>query len=50
MKSRNQYLYRQGEPVSGIFLILSGQVRRIKELWTMSKEQENANQGAKETP
>ena len=28
---RNQYLYRQDQPVDGIYCILSGHVKRIKE-------------------
>jgi CRP-like cAMP-binding protein len=32
---RNQYLYRQGDPVSGIFCILSGELNRIKENWQL---------------
>ena len=32
--TRNQYLYRQGDKINGIFCLLSGQVQRIKENWS----------------
>ena len=30
---RNQYLYRQGDPIDGVYCILEGNVRSIKETW-----------------
>ena len=38
---RHQYLYKQGDPVNGIFCILSGQVKRIKESYESQNLQRN---------
>ena len=37
---RGRYLFRQGDPINGVFCILSGEVKLVKEQWTMA-EQEN---------
>ena len=39
-KKRNQYMFRQGDTVEGIYLILSGQLKRIKEQWTHEEDEE----------
>ena len=33
----NEYLYRQGDSINGIFCILDGEVRRIKETYQEKK-------------
>ena len=34
---RDQYIYRQGDPVDGVYCILKGEVKRIKENWVMAR-------------
>ena len=35
---RDQYIYRQGDAVDGVYCILKGEVKRIKENWVMTKD------------
>ena len=35
---RNQYIYRQGDPVDGVYCILQGEVKRLKEDWVMTRD------------
>ena len=39
---RNSYLYRQGDPIAGVFLILSGQLKRVKETWQLGDSVDKA--------
>ena len=36
---RNQYLFRQSDPVDGIYCLLSGQVKQIKEAWHINEKE-----------
>jgi CRP-like cAMP-binding protein len=33
---RGAYLYRQGDPINGVFCILNGEAKLIKETWSMA--------------
>ena len=37
--TRNQYLFRQSDPIDGIYCILEGQVKRIKEIWNIDENE-----------
>lgn len=39
--SRGTYLFRQGELINGVFCILEGEAKLIKEMWTMAKEDDD---------
>ena len=38
---RGTYLFRQGELINGVFCILEGEARLIKEMWTLAKEDDD---------